>query len=78
MSDWEERLKAAEAGAERTEALEQVAEERFDAVHAKAHAQGDASTALLTEEFRTWMASRRATDEAWGGWAQVMDAKAGA
>lgn len=75
MSDWEERLKAAEAGAERSQAAEHEAEERFKAVHAEAQARGNADHALESEEFRSWMATRHATDAAWGAWAMVMDAK---
>jgi hypothetical protein len=71
MSDWEQRLKAAEAGAEKTEAAEHAAEEKFKAVQA----QGNDAEALESEEFRSWMASRRETDEAWGKWAMLMDAK---
>lgn len=71
MSDWEQRLKAAEAGAERSEAAEHAAEEKFRAVQA----QGDDAAALNTDEFRSWMASRHETDAAWGKWATVMDAK---
>ena len=75
MSDWEQRLEAAEAGAERLEAAEHEAEQRFKAVHADAHAQGTANAALQSEEFRAWMATRRETDAAWGKWATVMDEK---
>ncbi|MEJ6023944.1 hypothetical protein [Ramlibacter sp. PS4R-6] len=71
MSDWEERLKAAEAGAERSEAAELAAEEKFKAVQA----QTNDAEALASDEFRSWMGSRRATDDAWGKWATVMDAK---
>lgn len=78
MSDWEERLKAAEAKAERSEAAEHEAEERFRAAHAEAQAKGTPDHALESEEFRSWMAKRHATDEAWGAWAMVMDAKPGA
>lgn len=71
MSDWETQLKAAEAGAELSEAAEQVAEGKFKAVQA----HGNDAEALDSAEFRTWMASRHETDEAWGKWATVMDAK---
>lgn len=78
MSDWEEKLKAAEAGADRMQATEEAAEERFRAVHANAEAQGKAHEALQSEEFHEWMATRHATDAAWGEWATLMDAKPGA
>jgi hypothetical protein len=71
MSDWEERLNAAEAGAERSEAAELAAEEMFKAVRARS---GDAE-AIASDEFRSWMGSRHATDAAWGKWATVMDDK---
>jgi len=75
MSDWAERLTAAEAGAERKEAAEHEAEQKFKTVRAQAQAQGDADKALQSDEFRAWMASRHETDAAWGQWATVMDAK---
>src|SRR5436853_6771532 len=71
MSDWEQRLKAAETDAERSEVAESAAEERFKAVKAK----GDHAAALDSDEFSSWMATRHATDAAWGTWATVMDAK---
>ena len=74
MSDWEERLKAAEEGAERMQAAEEVAEERFKAVKARTNEEA----ALESEEFHSWMATRHATDEAWGKWATLMDSKPGA
>ena len=75
MSDWEVKLKAAEEGADRLEAEEQAAEERFKAVRAAARDKGDGDEATDTEEFRSWMATRHATDAAWGAWAVLMDAK---
>jgi hypothetical protein len=75
MSDWEQRVKAAEAGADRMEAAEQAAEETFKALQADAQAQGTEQDALKSEEFREWMATRRATDDAWGKWAVLMDEK---
>jgi hypothetical protein len=78
MSDLDERVKAAEAGADRLQAVEDMAEEKFKALHAETQAQGKGDEALSSDEFRTWMATRRATDAAWGEWAVLMDAKAGA
>lgn len=75
MSDWETRLEEAEAGAERRQAAEHEAEERFKSVRDEAQAKGDEDAALKSEEFHTWMEKRRETDEAWGKWATVMDEK---
>jgi hypothetical protein len=75
MSDWAEEIAVAETAAERTQAAEVLAEEKFDAVHAEAKAAGELDDALKTEEFRDWMAARQATDAAWGVWAGVMDSK---
>jgi crotonobetainyl-CoA:carnitine CoA-transferase CaiB-like acyl-CoA transferase len=73
MSDWEERLKAAEASAEHMQAAEEAAEERFRARQAAEPENPQA--ALESEEFHSWMATRRATDGAWGQWAMLMDSK---
>ena len=75
ISDWERRLEAAEAGAERRQAAEHEAEEKFKALQAQAQARGDADAALRSDEFHSWMATRRETDAAWGAWATVMDEK---
>jgi hypothetical protein len=76
MSDWEQRLEAAEAGAQQREAAEQQAEERFKALEADARERGDVEAALRSEEFHSWMEKRRETDAAWGKWATVMDERA--
>ena len=75
MSDWAEDYAAATATAEETQAAEVLAEGRFDVVHDKAQAEGNKVHALMTDEFREWMAARQATDAAWGVWSTVMDAK---
>jgi hypothetical protein len=75
MSDWADKVAAAEAGAESKQAAEREAEGRFDEVHARAEALGDPGQALKSAEFHAWMATRHETDEAWGAWATVMDAK---
>jgi hypothetical protein len=75
MSDWTEKVTAAEAGAERKQAAEHEAEQRFRAVQAQAEAHGNADAALLSDEFHAWMATRHETDAAWGAWSMVMDAK---
>lgn len=75
MSDWTEEIALATAVAQRTQAAEDVAEEKFDAVHARAAAAGDVKHALASDEFADWMAARNATDTAWGTWSWVMDSK---
>ena len=68
MTDWTEELAAAEAQAERFEAAESQAQEKFHIVLAEAESSGDPKRALDTEEFEQWMHARRATDLAWGSW----------
>jgi hypothetical protein len=75
MSDWMEAAALAEATADRKQAAEEVAEQRFYAVKAKAEADGDVAVALQTDEFRQWMSARAETDIAWGAWSMAMDAK---
>ncbi len=75
MSDWSEEIAVATAVAERTQAAENVAEGKFDAVHATAKAAGEPEHAVTTGEFRDWMAARHATDAAWGTWSTVMDGR---
>ena len=75
MSDWSEEIAVATATAERTQAAEDVAEGRFDVIHAQAKASGELDHAVKTEEFHDWMAARKATDAAWGSWSVVMDSK---
>lgn len=75
MSDWKEAAALAEATADRKQAAEEVAEQAFYAVKAKADAAGDPAVALATDEFRQWMSARAETDTAWGAWSMAMDAK---
>lgn len=75
MSEWSEKIAAATAAAERTQAAEAVAEEKFDAIHAQATASGDVASAVKSGEFHAWMAARHATDAAWGLWSTVMDSR---
>ena len=75
MKDWNKEIALASAEAERFEAQEAKAEEKFDAAHAHADAAGEPQQALKTKEFSEWIESRKATDAAWGGWAQLMDGK---
>lgn len=74
MSDWIEELAAAEAEAERFQAVESQAEEKFHIVLAQAEQSGDRQRALQSPEFQQWMHARRATDLAWGSWSLLKDA----
>lgn len=78
MDVWTEEVALREAAAIRTEAMEQLAESRFDRVFAAAEAQGASAGATQTREFNDWMAARADTDAAWGRWATAMDARPGA
>lgn len=73
MSDWTEELAAAEAEAERFQAAESQAEEKFHIVLAEAEQTGDKQRALESPEFQQWMHARRATDLAWGSWSLLKD-----
>ena len=75
MSDWQADIAAATAAAEQKQAAEAVAEAKFDAVYVLAEASGTPEHAPTTAEFHDWMAARKATDAAWGSWAEVMDSK---
>jgi hypothetical protein len=75
MDSWKEELALMEAAAMRTEAMEALAEGRFDSVFDAAQAQGASAGVTKTVEFSEWMAARADTDAAWGRWAQVMDAR---
>jgi hypothetical protein len=77
MTHWTEELAAAEAEAERFQAAESQAEEKFHIVRAAAEESGDGQRALESPEFQQWMHARRATDLAWGSWFLLKDAKAG-
>lgn len=58
---------------ERQEA-EALAEQRFDEVREALVASGRSDEVTTSREFHDWMASRAATDTAWGRWAVAMDA----
>lgn len=75
MSDWAEEVATAEAEAERLQAAESLAEQKFYEVQERAKASGNAEQALQTPEFQQWMSARHATDAAWGAWSMAMDAK---
>jgi hypothetical protein len=74
MTYWTEELAAAEAEAERFQAAEGQAEEKFHIVRAEAEQSGDVQRALESPEFQQWMSARRATDLAWGSWSLLKDA----
>ena len=65
---------AAESAALATQAVEERAEQRFDAVRAELAKQGKQDEATASPEFREWMAARSETDAAWGRWAMAVDA----
>ena len=65
---------SAESEALATQAAEERAELRFDAVRAELATRGKAEEATGSPEFREWMAARARTDEAWGRWAMAVDA----
>lgn len=77
MSDWTEELAAAEAEAERFQAVESQAEQKFHLVRDEAEQSGNAQRALESPEFHQWMHARRATDLAWGSWSLLKDAEKG-
>ena len=73
MIDWAEELAAAEAQAERFQAAESQAEQKFHIVLAEAEQSGDKQRALQSPEFHQWMHARQATDLAWGSWSLLKD-----
>lgn len=85
-TDWQDVLAQAESAAVRLAALEAAAERRFnppqenDGVAADAGAAdaGDAAAGTQRrEELNAWIAARRATDAAWGRWAELLRARLG-
>jgi len=72
---WIAASAAAEAAAQQKQIAEEVAHERFRAVRAEMESAGGSAQVVHTPEFQYWMAARHASDEAWGAWAMVMDAK---
>jgi hypothetical protein len=75
MTRWLEETAAAEAEAERFQAVEDEAEQKFHIVLAAAEQSGDKQRALESPEFQQWMNARRATDLAWSSWVLLKDAK---
>lgn len=75
--EFDAAIATAEAAAEKKQAAEDVAHQRFAAARAEIEAKGGTVHVTDTPEFHAWMAARRESDEAWGTWAMAMDAKAG-
>ncbi|GAB3650141.1 hypothetical protein [Ramlibacter alkalitolerans] len=73
--EWMDTVAAAEAAAEKRQAAEETAQERFRAARARCEAAGRGEQVTETPEFQEWIAARHASDEAWGAWAMAMDAK---
>jgi hypothetical protein len=73
--EWTVAVAAAEATALQKQVAEDNAHERFEAVRAEIEVAGRSANVLDTPEFHSWMTARRESDEAWGTWAMIMDAK---
>ena len=73
--EWIATVADAEATAQGRQDAEEIAHRKFDAVRARAKADGNHHHATDTAEFHEWIAARHATDDAWGKWAMAMDAK---
>jgi hypothetical protein len=73
--EWIAAVAAAEVAAQQKQSAEEAAYERFDAARSEMEAAGRAEQVTDSPEFRRWMDARHASDEAWGAWAMVMDAK---
>ena len=72
---WIAASAAAEATAQQRQIAEDLAHERFRAARAEFEAAGKSEQVVDMPEFHSWMTARHASDEAWGAWAMVMDAK---
>ena len=72
---WIAASAAAEANAQQKQIAEDFAHERFRAARAEFEAAGRSAQVVETPEFHCWMTARNESDEAWGAWAMVMDAK---
>lgn len=75
--EWTTDVAAAQDAAQRKQAAEDEAHQRFDAVRAHIERTGSGADVTQTDEFGAWMQSRRETDLAWGEWAMAMDKQAG-
>lgn len=78
-TDWQDVLALAESAAVRLAALEAAAERQFNQPQENGEpGAGDAAAvALRREDLDTWLAARRATDAAWGHWAELLKARLG-
>ena len=72
---WIAASAAAEATAQQKQLAEDMAHERFCAARAEFEAAGRSAQVIDTPEFHCCMTARHASDEAWGAWAMIMDAK---
>lgn len=72
---WIAASAAAEANAQQKQIAEDFAHERFRASRAELEAAGRLAQVVDTPEFHCWMKARNESDEAWGAWAMIMDAK---
>ena len=72
---WIAASAAAEATAQQKQIAEDLAYERFCAVRSEIEAVGGSAQVVDTPEFHSWMTARNESDQAWGAWAMVMDAK---
>ena len=72
---WIAASAAAEATAQQKQVDEELAHERFRKVRADIEAAGGSAQAIETPEFHSWITARHASDDAWGAWAMIMDAK---
>jgi len=75
IQEWTAAVAAAESAAQQKQDAEEIAHERFDATRTEIEAGGGTAHVIDTPEFHQWMTARRESDEAWGAWAMVMDAK---
>ncbi|GAC1525816.1 MAG: hypothetical protein NVS2B4_02070 [Ramlibacter sp.] len=76
MNYWLEELALVESAALRIQAIEEVAEERFDQALAAAERQGGpGERAIPSGELSAWLSARHDTNAAWGRWAEVMKAR---
>ena len=73
--EWIVAVAAAEATAQQKQVAEEIALERFEAARAEIEAEGRSAHVVDAPEFHSWMMTRRESDEAWGAWAMIMDAK---
>ena len=73
--EWTVAVAAAEATALQKQVAEESAHERFKVVRTEIEVAGRSAKVVDTPEFHSWMTARHESDEAWGAWAMIMDAK---